>query len=223
MRRPTLTPPPSRLDNGVVSTEYEWRGRRVWVRDSARTALLVIELFSDGAMSPAEKAELLPEMMFPFPDEAREAAGDEPAAMVSDLVWEAYGLDIAGGEPRESGEQAFCWVQDAARIRASLMAAYGIDWDRDASRIPFCDAAALLASLMETRDSTPFSEAIEARFAEPPKPSRHNRELRAAMAARKRHFALRGGQSDRKRAESAESAMADMFESAKRAAVRHGR
>lgn len=222
MRRPSLTPPPSRVENGVLSTEYEWRGERVWVYDSARAALLCIELFADERLSPEEKERLLPQMMFPDPDAARDAAGDEPAAMVRDLIWDAYGLDVTSEKAHDSGRQAFCWTEDAARIKASLMAAYGIDWDRDCSRMSFCDVAALLASLMETRESTPFSEAVEARFAELPKPSKYNRELRAAMAARKSHFALRGQEAQRDRARAAEDAMADMFAAAKRAAVRHG-
>lgn len=222
MRRPSLTPPPSRIENGVLSTEYEWRGKRVQVYDSARAALLCIELFADERLAPEAKAQLLPDMLFPEPDKAREAAGDEPREMVAALVWDAYGLDITGERARDSGQQAFSWQQDAARIKASLMAAYGIDWDRDSSLIPFCDAAGLLGSLMEMRESTPFSEAIEARLAEPPKPTKHNRELRAAMAARKSHFALKSEDSPQAAAKRADDAMADMFAAAKRAAVRRG-
>lgn len=222
MRRPSLTPPPSRISNGVLSTEYEWRGKRVWVYDSARSALLCIELFANESLAPEVKAQLLPDMLFPDPEAALEAAGDDPRGMLRDLVWEAYGLDITGEKAHDSGQQAFCWNQDAARIKASLMAAYNIDWDRDSSRVSFCDMAGLLGSLMETRTSTPFSEAIEARLTEPPKPTKNNRELRAAIAARKSHFALKSEDNPKQAAQRAEDAMADMFAAAKRAAMRRG-
>ena len=73
MRRPSLTPPPSREHVDEVSgeaeavTAYEWDGAAVWVRDSAMRALRVIELFADESVEPEQKALWLPHMMFADP------------------------------------------------------------------------------------------------------------------------------------------------------------
>ena len=145
MRRPSLTPPPSREHTDEVSgetetvTAYDWMGGRVWVRDSTRRALLVIELFADESIQPEQKALWLPHMMFADPPAARDASGDDPQGMVAALAWEAYGIDIAGDRPHDSGAAAFDWAQDAARIRASLMSAYGLEWDDASRRLSFCD------------------------------------------------------------------------------------
>lgn len=221
MRRPSLTPPPSREHEDEVSgetetvTAYEWNGARVWVRDSARRALLVIELFADETVEPEQKALWLPHMMFADPPAARDAAGDDPQGMVAALAWEAYGIDVTGDRPHDSGAAAFDWAQDAARIRASLMSAYGLEWDDASRRLSFCDLVGLLASLMETAESTPFAEAVSARLAKPLKPTKWNKEEREALEARKRHFALKTGASDPVAAANTEAA-------AKRKAARNG-
>lgn len=228
MRRPSLTPPPSREHVDDVSgeretiTAYAWRGSRVWVRDSAMRALRVIDLFADEEVDPTTKEQWLPHMMFEDPCAAREAAGDDPMGMVAHLAWEAYGLDITSGRAR--GEAAFDWAQDAARIRASLMSAYGLDWDAASRSLSFCDLCGLLGSLMETAESSPFAEAVSARLAKPPKPTKWNREEREAMEARRRHFALHKKDSDPVRAQN--DAAADQFAAAlaaaKRKAARNG-
>ena len=229
MRRPSLTPPPSREHVDELTgepeavTAYEWQGRTVWVRDSARRALLVIELFGDEEVGPDTKAEWLPHMMFADPTAARAAAGDDCQAMVAHIAWEAYGIDLTG--ERATGEApAFDWVQDAARIRASLMAAYGIEWGSACSRLSFCDLIGLLASLMETSQSSPFAEAVSARVAEVPKPTRHNKAERDAVLARKRHFALESRERDAVEAANIEAAdsFAAALAAAKRKAARNG-
>lgn len=230
MRRPSLTPPPSRDHTDEVSgrtetvTAYDWNGGRVWVRDSARRALLVIELFADESLRPEQKALWLPHMMFADPPAARDAAGDDPQGMVAALAWEAYGIDIDGDRHPDSGAAAFDWAQDAARIRASLMSAYGIDWDDASRRLSFCDLIGLLASLMETAESSPFAEAVSARLAKPPKPTKWNKEEREALEARKRHFALKRGDADPVEAANTEAAdsFAAALASAKRKAERNG-
>ncbi len=230
MRRPSLTPPPSRDHTDEVSgrtetvTAYDWNGGRVWVRDSARRALLVIELFADESLRPEQKAIWLPHMMFADPPAARDAAGDDPQGMVAALAWEAYGIDIDGDRHPDSGAAAFDWAQDAARIRASLMSAYGIDWDDASRRLSFCDLIGLLASLMETAESSPFAEAVSARLAKPPKPTKWNKEEREAMEARKRHFALRTEGADPVEAANTEAAdsFAAALAAAKMKAARNG-
>lgn len=230
MRRPSLTPPPSRDHTDEVSgrtetvTAYDWNGGRVWLRDSARRALLVIELFADESVRPEQKALWLPHMMFADPPAARGAAGDDPQGMVAALAWEAYGIDIAGDHPQDTGGAAFDWAQDAARIRASLMSAYGLDWDEASRRLSFCDLIGLLASLMETAESSPFAEAVSARLAKPPKPTKWNKDEREALEARKRHFALKTGGTDPVEAANTEAAdsFAAALAAAKMKAARNG-
>lgn len=230
MRRPSLTPPPNRDHTDEVSgrtetvTAYDWNGGRVWLRDSARRALLVIELFADESVRPEQKALWLPHMMFADPPAARDAAGDDPQGMVAALAWEAYGIDIAGDHPQDTGGAAFDWAQDAARIRASLMSAYGLDWDEASRRLSFCDLIGLLASLMETAESSPFAEAVSARLAKPPKPTKWNKDEREALEARKRHFALKTGGTDPVEAANTEAAdsFAAALAAAKMKAARNG-
>lgn len=217
MRSPSLTRE-TRVDaRGRAVSTYEYGGARVEVYDSARSALLVIELFADEDMRPWEKAALLPAMLFPDPEAARAAAGDDPQGMVSRILWDAFGLDSDG--TRGSEQPAFDWKQDAARIRASLLAAYGVSWDDVAGSMPFCEVCGLLSSLMESGEPTPFAEAVRARLAKPPKATKANKAEREAFEARRRHFALdapdRGGS-----ARAADSAMADAFAAGKRAARR---
>ena len=163
-------------------------------------------------------------MMFADPPAARDAAGDDPQGMVAALAWEAYGIDVTGDRPHDSGAAAFDWAQDAARIRASLMSAYGLEWDDASRRLSFCDLVGLLASLMETAESTPFAEAVSARLAKPPKPTKWNKEEREALEARKRHFALKTGASDPVEAANTEAAdsFAAALAAAKRKAARNG-
>lgn len=135
-----------------------------------------------------------------------------------------YGIDIAGDRPHDAGAAAFDWAQDAARIRASLMSAYGLDWDAASRTLSFCDLIGLLASLMETAESSPFAEAVSARLAKPPAPTKWNKEEREALEARKRHFALKTGGTDPVEAANTEAAdsFAAALAAAKRKAARNG-
>ncbi|NBI31885.1 Gp15 family bacteriophage protein [Enterorhabdus sp. P55] len=216
MRSPSLTRETRHDERGRAVSRYEHGGAPVDVYDSARTALLVLELFRDESLRDWEKASLLPSMIFPDPSQAAEAAQGDPQGLLSHILWEAFGLDSDHTHGDEA--PAFDWGQDAARIRASLLAAYGIDWDEASRALPFADMVGLLASLMETGESTPFSEAVRARLAKPPKATRHNKAERDAFAARRRHFALDGDA--QRSAKAADDAMADVFAAGMRAARR---
>lgn len=216
MRSPSLTQQ-TRLDEQkrVVST-YAYKGAQVDVFDSARNALLVIELLGNEEMREWEKAALLPRMLFADLEEAARAAGDDPQALLCHVLWEAFGIDA--DHARKTEAPVFDWDQDAMRIKASLMSAYGLEWDRAARGMSFADMCGLLGTLMESEQSTPFSEAIKARTAKPPKPNKHNKELRQSIEARKRHFALKAKHADE--AKAANDAMADIFAAGKAVARR---
>lgn len=216
MRKPSLTRC-SKTVNGRLASMYDWRGEPIAVCDSARNALLVIELFGDDGLNPNQKSSLLVRMLFPDPAKAVETAGTDLADMLASVVWDAFGLDITAerAHSRSYEPAVFDWAEDAPRIRASLLQCYGIDWDKAASTIPYADLCALLGSLLESDSETPFQQAIYYRTAKPPKQSKHNADLRKAWSARANHFALgsRGGSTEAKN-----NAMVDMFASAKRAA-----
>lgn len=216
MRSPSLTRKSKRVNGSLVS-EYEWRGNRVGVRDSARNALLVIELFKDEQLTPDEKATLLVRMLFPEPAKTVELAGDGLGDLLACIVWDAFGLDISEDQRHASEYEkpVFDWVEDAARIRASLLQCYGIDWETAASSMSYADTCALLGSLLESDSETPFQQAVYYRTAKPPKPTKYNKDTRRAFDARARHFAL--GQS-RDHAQTQNDAMDDMFAAMKRAA-----
>lgn len=216
MRSPSLTRC-SRKVNGRLVSDYEWRGNTIGVRDSARNALLVIELFRDGELTPEQKAPLLVRMLFENPAQAAELAGPDFSDLLACIVWDAFGLDITADHQHsaEYEDKVFDWVEDAARIRASLLQCYGVSWEEASASMPYVDLCALLGSLLESDSETPFQQAVYYRTAKPPKPNKHNKELREAFDARAQHFAL-GKTADA--IETQNAAMDDAFAAMKRAA-----
>lgn len=216
MRSPSLTRR-SRQSGGRLSSDYVWRGNVIGVCDSARNALLVIELFGDDELTPDQKLPILVRMLFDDPERALGLAGDDLDDLLGCVMWDAFGLDVTPGHDHaaEYEEPFFDWGEDAARIRASLLQCYGLSWDDAATSMTYADVCALLGSLLESDSETPFQQAVYYRTAKPPKPTKYNRELREAFAARARHFALgKGGD----RIEAQNSAMDDAFAAMKRAA-----
>lgn len=216
MRSPSLTRR-SRKVNGRLVSDYTWRGNVIGVRDSARNALLVIELFADEQLAPEQKEPLLVRMLFEDPQQAMGIAGANLDDLLACIVWDAFGLDITADHEHASEyeEPVFDWNEDAGRIRASLLQCYGTQWDEASASMTYLDLCSLLGSLLESESETPFQQAIYYRTAKPPKPTKYNRELRDAFDARARHYALGQG---RDKIETQNAAMDDMFAAMKRAA-----
>lgn len=214
MRSPSLTRKTRRRDGRLVSA-YGWRGLQIDVCDSARNGILVIELFQDEELRPDEKARLLVRMLFPDPSAAVAMAGDQLGELLIHVAWEAFGLDIS--EDRRHSAQyespVFDFHEDAARIRASLLQCFGIDWDEACERLPYADMCSLLGMLLEADTETPFQQAVYYRTATPPKRTKHNADLCGAFEARRRHFALESSEP-----RNANDVTADMFAAMKRAA-----
>lgn len=201
MRKPSLTEHPVYRD-GVMLHAYPYGGGRVLVADSARNMLLLIELFADGDIDPRGKAALVCEMLWPFDDlkqAAMDAANGDMAALLDSVVWDACGLDISGTRDAPK-EQVFDWDEDAARIQASVMQAFGMGWAEFADGHTYAEACALLGELMEGGEETPFRSAVYYRTAEPPKRTKGNDAQVRAFYAKKRHYALKGGQTWQERA-----------------------
>lgn len=214
----------SRVDEAGRSIgTYTWGGGEEEAFDSARTALLVIELFADADLPPETKAALLPQMVLPDPDAALSRCGaDRFWEMLSGVVWEAYGLDVTGERigSRASEERAFDWGEDAGRISASLRMAYGFDWAADAGRTPFMEVCGMLGALLEADGAaTPFAQAVRYRLGKPPERTRHNAEQVRAWNAARDHFALgSGADCGAAGTDTRNERAADMFASLKRAA-----
>lgn len=213
MKPSSLTSRPKRV-NGRLAHDYQHEGRTVTVWDSARNMLLVVELFADEELAPSEKDALLARMIFPdwsqLPD-----TREEYERMLDSVLWDACGLDISG--TRDHEPKVFDWQQDAARIKASLRMAYGIDWDETAANSSYAEVCDLLSMLMEADRSTPFQEAVYYRSAKVPNGKHVSSEYRQAFVKRKQHFALRVEPTAQEQKRSDEHA-SDVFESLWRAA-----
>lgn len=204
-------------------TEYEWHGAIVEVCDSARNILLLIELFADEEASEVQKDALLRRMLFFDPDAAFAACGGDMQALVCDVMWDVCGLDVTPNHVHsdESEPSVFDWDEDAARIRASLLSAYGIDWDASADSITYANLCDLLGALLESRSDTPFQQAVYYRTAEPPKRNRDNGDYVDQWLDAREYFELKGEQAQYDAIEAQQMQAASMFAAAERAAS-HG-
>lgn len=201
-----------RTVNGRFCTRYEYEGAGYDVCDSALNAMLMNELFADKTVDGADKQELLPAMLFADPRAAAEAA--EPDGfwdMVDAVLWDAMGVDLYGTRGAAGHEApVFDWDEDAGRIRASLLQAYGVDWSEEAGHMSYAEFLDLVSGLMEAGE-TPLQQAIYYRTAKCPRETKNNREYVEAFRARARHFALKGARSEADRAAAANDAMASAF------------
>lgn len=197
-------------------SSYEWHGQTIDICDSARNILSLLDLFADEQKSIQEKDAELEDRLFFDPVAVAVAVGDDIQELVEDAMWDVCGLDITPDLRYidESEDPAFDWHEDADRIRASLLSAYGLDWDEAADTCSFAHILSLLTSLMESGES-PFQQAIAYRSSDPPKRTKSNDDLVDAWIARQEHFALKGSDP----ASTQNDAMADMFAAAERAAM----
>jgi len=174
--------------------------------------MLVNELFADTELSEEDKQQLLPAMLFADLPAAIETAGREGFwDMVDAVLWDAMGVDLYGTRGAAGAEEpVFDWDEDAGRIRASLLQAYGLDWDAVAGSMSYGAFLDLVAGLMESGE-TPLQQAIYYRTAKCPKETKDNREYVEAFRARAAHFALHADRTEAGRMDAANGAMASAF------------
>lgn len=176
--------------NGRLCHWYEVGTRRVLACDSTLNVLLIIELFADEELLEESKAQLLPLMLLAEPETALDGVTD-PVSFISELLWQVCGIDVTG--QHESLEKTFDWDEDAERIKASLYMAYGLDWSKACKELSFKETCDLLGMLLETKQSTPFGEALYYRTAKPPKPNKYNEEEIKAFKKMQSYFSLKSG------------------------------
>jgi len=197
------------LDGGGSATPYPWNGEEVLVRDDALTVLRCIALLQDERAAPEEKSgEFIP--LFT-------ACDYDPAdlgRLIEAAVWDVCGLDLRGDKPHE--DPLWDPVEDAAYIRISFRAEYGIDWDAVRGEIGFAEFVALVGGCSM---DTPLGRAIHYRNPKTkPKPTRHNKKEIEEWERLHRAFALKQGRSSRGANEGTDAAMRDAFAALKRAA-----
>lgn len=207
---------------------FEWRGIGLRAVDDALAAIEIDALL--GEPGGDEKMPALLRILFPgsLMSELRGALPpDLPAGELGDLAaqiaWEAFGIDLTSERVSEWEPPVFDFAEDAGRIRASLLIAYGMDWDEACTRISYAELCDLLSCLMESGCETPFREAVYYRTAEPPRDAKGAGEYRRAWLRRRAHFALRSAAPTADQiAQAHNDAMAGMFAAAERAAMANG-
>ena len=217
MIRSSLTSARVRLPDGGSATAYRWNGEDVLVRDDALTILRCIELLQDEEMGAEEKGgEFIP-LFFAEPDAAFLACDYDPeefGRLIESAVWDVCGIDMRGDKPHERP----LWdpLEDAALIRISFRAEYGIDWDEARGGIGFAEFVALVGGCST---DTPLGRAIYYRNPKTrPKATKHNKKEVEEWDRLHRAYSLDRSRSSHGANERNDAAMNDAFAALKRAA-----
>lgn len=181
-----LTSSSIRLEDGRMAHVYHVMDRNVRVIDGFETGLLVSDLFGDDLFDQTEKQAVLLQMIFPEPECFVDGFAGQLAEALSDILWKAFGLDVAGDKPHE--KQIIDWEQDADRIKATVLMAYGLDWEDARVRITYRDMCALIG---QAPHETPMGQALYYRTAKRPKATKYNREEISNYEKAKKHYAIR--------------------------------
>ncbi len=205
------------LADGGSAAPYQWNGEEVLVRDDALTILECIALLQDDGRSEEEKAAEFIPLFFADAAGAFLACDYDPrefSRLIESAVWDVCGVDLRGDKPHE--EPLWDPVEDAAYIRTSFRAEYGIDWDEARGEIPFSEFVALVGGCSMR---TPLGRAIHYRNPKTrPKETRHNRKEIEEWERLHRAFALGKRRGSHGASEGADAAMRDAFAALKRAA-----
>lgn len=202
MRIPTLTSRSSKdSETGRLTSIYEYKGECIPVCDSAQDAVRLFALLKCEDIEPADKSRKIFALVFPKPETYLLRSEEEARDLLAYIAWEAYGLDITEDHVHSSECETpvFDFEEDAARIKASLLAYYGLNWDEISAEMTYPDFCALLGQITEAdrTDSagglpnfkTPFAQAVFYRTAKPPT-GKGTKELRKAFNAMRRALAL---------------------------------
>lgn len=177
-----LTSSRGRLPDGIPYGVYEVLGRKVRVLDSLRNGVLAEEVIRDPLFEPEERAAIVCGIVLPDPEGFAEEFGSEAGEAVLGVLEAAFGFS------EDSGDRVLDFAEDAARIRATARAAYGLS-PEELSEMPFSEAVELIA--MAPRD-TPVGQALYYRTAEPPKRTKSNGEQVDAWLEAREHYRIKG-------------------------------
>ena len=189
------------------------------MRDDALTVLRCIALLQDEGMpEDAKAAEFIP-MFFADASDAFLACDYDPrefSRLIEAAVWDVCGLDLKGDRPHE--DPLWDPEEDAAYVRTSFRAEYGIDWDEVRGEISFAEFVALVGGCSM---DTPLGRAIHYRNPKTrPKPAKKNANKKEIEEWERLHraYALRKRRSSHGTNEGTDAAMRDAFAALKRAA-----
>ena len=208
-----------RLEEGGSATPYPWNGEEVLVRDDAQTILKCIALLQDDEKPEEDKAAEFIPMFFADVREAFLACDYDPrefGRLIESAVWDVCGIDLKGDKPHE--EPLWDPVEDAAYIRISFRAEYGIDWDDVRDKIGFSEFIALVGGCSM---DTPLGRAIYYRNPKTrPTPAKKNANKKEIEEWERLHraYALGRRRSSHGTNEGNDAAMRDAFAALKRAA-----
>lgn len=200
------------LEDERIAHIYRVSDRNLRVIDGFEIGLLVGELFDDDLFEADEKQALLLQMIFPDPKAFLEAFAGCLEAALSDTLWQAFGIDVTNDKPHE--RHVIDWVQDSDRIKATVLMAYGLDWEDARGRIPYRDMCALLG---QAPHETPMGQALYYRTAKAPKATKYNRDQVADFAKAKKHYAIKDKNED---SPTANDSACSMFDAMARIAER---
>lgn len=216
MRTPRLTDT-AYHPGGRLAHKYTYDGREILVHDSCRTALLVIDLIGDQLLSESEKIAVMAELVLAEPEKI---PVESLVSTLDAVLWDMAGIDLLGTREADySGTQAFDWDEDQARIKASLLMAYGLDWEDASRRYTLAEICDLLGMLLEAESKTPFAEAVYYRTAQPPKRTPTNADYVDAWKANQRRYRLHTKQAVSEEREREDAAASAAFESLWKAAM----
>ena len=157
--------------------------------DSLDSALRVHACLTDELLDDMERLEVSMAIALPDPERFCEAFADDPVGAFADLLWDAFGIDVTGGHATEHERPVLDWDEDLPRLKATVLAAYGMRWD-DFLSVPYRDACSLVGM---APPETPMGQALHYRTAKRPKRTKWNaEELRAFDEAREFYRLGRG-------------------------------
>ena len=91
-------------------------------------------------------------------------------------------------QPPQAGPQAISFAQDWGYISAAFLQAYGIDLEKNLSKMHWKKFADLLRSVP---DETQLSKIVDIRTTPLPKPTKYNAEERARLSRLKAQYAIK--------------------------------
>lgn len=177
----------SEVVDGRTCHVYESCGGEYLVHDDARTALRIIRLFGDEEARPEQKLDVLLREVFARPEDVRRA-GSDLWRVIADITWQAYSLDLMD-EHHSTGRRVLDWEEDAPRVKATLLQAYGLMWEEICTRVSYRDLVDMVC--MAPRE-TPMGTALYYRVADPPKRTKGNAEQVRAFRKMKELYRLKG-------------------------------
>lgn len=164
------------LSDGSSAFPYLFHGQEILIRDDAKTAIKIFNLFQDKEADENIKAIEIIESIFVDAQEAYIACDFDNTLfgeLINSVIWEIYGIDNQGGN-KTTSEPLWDLDEDSALIRISLRMAYGVEWDEIREKIPWSEFIYMVSSLPH---ETPLGMRIYYRnINNKPKKTKYNKE-----------------------------------------------